>query len=296
MHIRWLFLSLLLAACAVKRGPVSDAPAAYTLSPPVVTKDVAYGPDPEQTLDLYRAAQGPTRHAPTYTVVFLHGGGYYLSDKTKEERYLQPYLKKGVTVVNLNYRLKRGIPLATEDLTLALNFLAAHRGAYPLNLHRLVLTGFSAGAHIASLVAVTTNDPTYPHPLAPGIGIAAVVNFSGPVGGLDVVEAVFMDHPEPVMHAIGVALFPETAGYAPKEVTRRYEPLTYWDPKDPPFFVWHGGQDDQVPPVTFERFVARLAQDPHKNTVLFVPEGHHSPSTAELDAAYQRILPFLDKL
>ena len=105
-----------------------------------------------------------------------------------------------------------------------------------------------------------------------------------------------MNHPMPVMKEIGLALFPETVGYAPREVTRQYEPLTYWDAHDPPFFVWHGGLDDQVPPATFEGFVARLQQNRQKNTVLFVPEGHHSPSATELDAAYQRIFPFLDKL
>jgi acetyl esterase/lipase len=57
-----------------------------------------------------------------FTVIFLHGGGYYLSDKSKEEKYIQPYLDKGMNVVNLNYRLKRGIPIATEDLTNALHF------------------------------------------------------------------------------------------------------------------------------------------------------------------------------
>ncbi|MCC3155492.1 alpha/beta hydrolase [Hymenobacter sp. BT770] len=264
--------------------------AAYT-----ITKDVAYGADKAQTFDLYLSAEAPKRHTKNYTIVFLHGGGYYLSDKAQEERYIRPYLKKGVTVVNLNYRLKQGIPVATEDLTLALNFLRAHPDAYPLNLDRVVLTGFSAGAHIGSLVAVTANDPTYPHPLAAGIRIAGVVNFSGPVGGLDVVETVFMNHPVPVMKAIGLALFPETIGYAPKEVTRQYEPLTYFDPQDPPFFIWHGGQDDQVPPVTFERFVGLLQQDQHKNTVLFVPEGHHSPNASELEEAYKRIFQFLDK-
>jgi acetyl esterase/lipase len=227
-------------------------------------------------------------------LVFLHGGGYYLSDKTKEERYIQPYLQRGVTVVNLNYRLKRGIPVATEDLTLALNFLAGHQGDYPLNLRRVVLSGFSAGGQIASMVAVTANDPTYPHPLAPGIGIAAVVNFSGPVGGLAVVESVFVNHSVPVMHDIGMALFPETHGHAPNSVTRQYEALTYLDPKDPPFFIWQGGQDDQVPPVTFVEFVKVLQQDTRKNVVLFLPEGRHSPSVGELEAAYKRIFAFLD--
>ena len=294
---RWLSRALfLLASCAVKQGPVADKTPAQTQAAYTITKDVPYGTDPAQTLDLYLAADGPKRRAQHYTVVFLHGGGYYLSDKAKEERYIQPYLKKGVTVVNLNYRLKRGIPLATKDLTFALNFLRAHQSAYPLNLSRVVLTGFSAGAHIASLVAVTANDPAYAHPLAPGIRIAGVVNFSGPVGGLDVVEAVFMNHPVPVMKEIGLALFPETVGYAPKDVTRQYEPLTYWDAHDPPFFVWYGGQDDQVPPVTFEGFVDRLQQNRQKNTVLFVAGGHHSPSATELEAAYQRIFPFLDNL
>ncbi len=294
-------VSMALASCSVKPATVADKTPAQASAPAqiqeayVVTKDVPYGSDQQQTLDLYLPAAAAKRPAENYTLVFLHGGGYYLSDKAREERYIQPYLKKGVMVVNLNYRLKRGIPVASEDLTLALNFLAAHRDAYPLNLKRVVLSGFSAGAHIASLVAVTANDPTYPHPLAPGIRIAGVVNFSGPVGGLDVVETVFMNHPEPIMKEIGLALFPETIGSAPLATTRQFEPLTYLDPRDPPFFIWHGGQDDQVPPGTFTRFVDQLRQDRKKNTVLLVPEGHHSPSASELTEAYKQIFEFLER-
>ncbi len=78
------------------------------------------------------------------------------------------------------------------------------KGAYPVNLQRVVRSGFSAGGHISSLVAVTANDPTCAHPLAPGIGIVAAVNFSGPVGGLDVVQKEFMDHSVPMMKEIGM--------------------------------------------------------------------------------------------
>lgn len=285
----------LLAACSSKTAPVADLTPAQALAQYAVMKDVAYGTDSQQTMDVYlpRDLKRPGR--PTYTVVFMHGGGYYISDKTREERYIRPYLQRGATVVNLNFRLKRGIPVASEDLTLALNFLAKQQGTFPMNLNRLVLTGFSAGGHISSLVAVTANDPTYPHPLAPGIGIAAVVNFSGPVGGLDVVEKVFMDHSVPLMKEIGMALFTETEGYAPKEMTRKYEPLTYLDAKDPPFFIWQGGLDDQVPPVTFAQFVEVLQRDKRKNAVLFVPNGRHSPSESEFTEAYKQIFEFLDK-
>ncbi len=288
-------LTSLLSGCSLQSGSVANMTPAQALATYAVSRDVAYGTDPQQTMDVYVPREGSRRRRPDYTLVFLHGGGYYLSDKTEEERYIQPYLQRGVTVVNLNYRLKRGIPVAMEDLTLALNFLQRQPATYAMNLQRVVLTGFSAGAHIASLVAVTANDPTYAHPLADGVGIAAVVNFSGPVGGLDVVEAVFMDNPVPIMKEIGMALFPETAGYAPKDVIRRYEPLTYLDPKDPPFFIWHGGQDDQIPPDTFTRFVQLLQQNKRKNEVLFVREGRHSPSASELETAYERIFEFLDK-
>ncbi len=288
-------LTVLLAGCSAKKAPVANMTPEQALATYGVTRDVAYGTDSEQTMDVYVPREASRGRRSSYTLVFLHGGGYYLSDKTKEERFIQPYLQRGVTVVNLNYRLKRGIPVAMEDLTLALNFLQGHQGTYPVNLQRVVLSGFSAGGHIASLVAVTANDPTYAHPLVAGVGIAAVVNFSGPVGGLDVVETVFMNDPAPIMKDIGLALFPETLGYAPRELTKRYEPLTYLDPKDPPFFIWHGGQDDQIPPSTFVQFVDVLQQHKRKNRVLFVPEGHHSPSASELGMAYQRIFEFLNK-
>ena len=285
----------LLGSCTVQLAGVPNQTPAQVQATYRVTKDVAYGTDKEQTLDMYLSPTANRLKQKNYTIVFLHGGGYYVSDKAREERYIQPYLKKGMNVVNMNYRIKRGVPLATEDLTYALNFLRANNAAYHLDLNRVIVTGFSAGAHIASLVAVTANDPAYSPKLASGIKIAGVVNFSGPVDGLDVVEKVFMSNDVLVMKAIGVALFPETTDYAPKEYIRKYEPITYFDKNDPPFFIWQGGKDDQVPPVTFEKFVALLQQNPQKNEVLFVPEGQHSPSAAELATAYQAIFEFLDK-
>lgn len=290
-----LAASIALSACSPKLAALADKTSEQVATAYRVTKDVAYGADKEQALDIYLSPTAKSLRNKDYTIVFLHGGGYYISDKAREERYIQPYLKKGLNVVNMNYRLKRGIPLASEDLTYALNFLRATNSTYHLNLDRVILTGFSAGAHIASLVAVTANDPAYTPKLASGIKIAGVINFSGPVDGLDVVEKVFMSNEVPVMKAIGLALFAESPDYAPKDYVRKYEPITYFDKNDPPFFIWQGGKDDQVPPVTFEKFVALLKQEPQKNEVLFIPEGQHSPNANELKDAYQKIFDFLDK-
>ena len=295
-NILYLSLSVLMAfsSCSAKLASIVDKTDEQIKTTYKVTKDVPYGADKEQTMDIYISENAKKLKNKNFTIVFLHGGGYYISDKSNEERYIQPYLKKGLNVVNMNYRLKRGIPIATEDLTNALNFLTTNHSTYQLNLGRVILTGFSAGAHIASMVAVTANDPAYPNKLADGIKISGVINFSGPVDGLDVVEKVFTSNEVPIMKEIGIALFP-SADYASKETVTKYEPITYFDKNDPPFFLWHGGKDDQVPAVTFEKFVDLLNKDKSKNVVLSLPEGLHSPKPSELNEAYKGIFNFLDK-
>lgn len=296
-HVLCLGFSALitLSSCSAQLTSIVDKTDEQIKTAYKVTKDVPYGADQEQTMDIYLSDNVKKLKDKNFTIVFLHGGGYYVSDKSKEERYIQPYLKKGMNVVNMNYRLKRGIPIATEDLTYALNFLKKNNSKYQLNLDRVILTGFSAGAHIASMVAVTANDPQYANKLDAGIKISGVINFSGPVDGLDVVEKVFMNNEVPIMKEIGNALFLPSTDYTPKSVTAKYEPITYFDKNDPPFFVWHGGKDDQVPTETFEKFVGLLTKDPSKNVVDFLPEGRHSPSTSELSDAYTEIFKFLDK-
>ena len=291
-----LSLSISLNSCTIKLASTVDRTNEQVKAIYKIKKDVSYGSDKEQTMDIYISEDAKKLGSKNFTIVFVHGGGYYVSDKSEEEKYIEPYLKKGLNVVNLNYRLKKGISIATEDLTNALNFLKSNNAIYQLNLDHVILSGFSAGAHIASNVGVSANNPEYPNKLLNGIKISGIINFSGPVGGLDVVEKVFMDNEIPIMKEIGNALFPSSVGYAPKEIISKYEPISYFDKNDPPFFLWYGGKDDQVPPITFEKFVALLNENKNKNVILFSPDGFHDPNTTELKNAYSGIFVFLDKL
>ena len=293
-----LLLSLLtiFSSCSVKLTSIPDKATEQIESTYKVIKDLSYGSDKEQVFDIYISEDAKQLRNNNFTIIFLHGGGYYVSDKSQEEKYIQPYLRKGLNVVNMNYRLKRGIPLATEDLTTALNFIKANNTTYQLNLDRVILTGFSAGAHIASNVGVSANNPEYQNKLVNGITISGIINFSGPVDGVDVVEKVFMDNEMPIMKEVGNALFPSSEGYAPKDLIAKYEPITYFDKNDPPFFLWHGGKDDQIPRPTFVKFVDLLNGNKKKNKVMFLPDGVHSPNATELTEAYDKIFIFLDKL
>ncbi|TLP70542.1 alpha/beta hydrolase [Maribacter sp. ACAM166] len=257
-----------------------------------IMKNVSYGTDAEQNMDIYLSKDAKSYGKNNYTIVFLHGGGYYLSDKSEDEKYIEPYLKKGLNVVNINYRLKKGIPIATTDLTNALNFLKANNNNYDLNLNNIIVTGFSAGAHIATNVGVSQNNPEYPNKLNNGITITGIINFSGLVDGLNVVEKIFSGNENEVFRDIGKALFPSNDSYELIEKIAVYEPVTYFDKNDPPIFLWHGGKDNQIPPETFEKFVPMLNKN--KDFVIYKLNGLHSPNEEELKNAYVEIFTFLD--
>ncbi|MBB4078034.1 acetyl esterase/lipase [Lewinella aquimaris] len=285
--------AMMLSSCATNLASLPDRSAGQIDASYTMHKDVAYGADPEQVMDIYLSKTAASFGKRNYTIVFLHGGAYYLSDKTEEEKYIEPYLRKGLNVVNLNYRLKRGITAATSDLPLALNFLQDHNEAYPLKLDNIIVTGFSAGAQIATNVGLAQNNPSFPDRLDPGIRIVGIINFSGPVDQLDVIEQIFVDHEYELFSAAGKALFPEE-GYAAPETVAVYEPVNYFDRNDPPVFLWHGGQDDQIPPDTFRAFTGKFRAE--KDVLQYVPEGKHSPTSEELAAAYAGIFAFLDAL
>lgn len=284
---------LMFASCSKDLTSITDKTEEQISATYQIEKDVAYGTDSEQNMDIYLSKEANSYGKNNYTIVFLHGGAYYLSDKRKEERYIEPYLKKGLNVVNMNYRLKRGIPMATKDLTNALNFLKANNNDYGLNLSNIIVTGFSAGAQIATNVGVSQNNSEYPNKLNGGIKITGVINFSGPVDGLDIVEKIFVDHEYELFSKAGNALFP-SEGYESKEKIAVYEPITYLDKNDPPIFIWHGGKDDQIPPETFIEFVELLNDE--KDFVDYNPDGLHSPNEIELKNAYKKIFTFLDEI
>lgn len=291
-----LLLTGLSSCTTVKLSSLPDISSQQVETSYRVIKDEAYGTDKQQKMDIYLSNTAEKLKDKNFTIIFLHGGGYYLSNKTEEEKYIQPYLKKGLNVVNVNYRLKRGIPLATEDLTNVINFLKTRNDTYKMNLDKIVLTGFSAGGHIASNVGVGTNNSNYPYPLDKGVKILAIINFSGPVDGLDVVEKVFIDNEMQLLKDVGNALFPSINGYTPKDTLIKYEPITYFDKNDPSFFLWHGGQDDQIPPTTFTKFVDKLNENKSKNFVILSPTGMHDPNADELKEAYKQIFSFLDRV
>ena len=114
---------------------------------------IAYGSDPLQILDIWRA-RGSTRAAPL--IVYVHGGGWKRGSKDNATGRFKPdhFPAQGYAFASINYRL---VPAATveqqaADVASAVKALVDRADALGIDRRRIVLMGHSAGAHLVALV------------------------------------------------------------------------------------------------------------------------------------------------
>ena len=132
------------------------------------TRELAYGGDPKQKLDLLVPANA-TR-APL--LLFVHGGGWSIGDKrTGAGVKAAHFTTEGWAFASTNYRL---VPQATveqqaADIASAIAWARTNAAANGLDPDTIVLMGHSAGAHLVALVGT---DPRYL--AAAGVPMAAI--------------------------------------------------------------------------------------------------------------------------
>jgi acetyl esterase/lipase len=167
-------LPALHAADALTRSKADvtfKAPARSEVMRPTLA-NVAYGRDPLQVLDFYRAESA----RPTPLVFFIHGGGWVAGDKAlvanREtlDQYLDKYLAAGISVVSINYRfstqaqvagVKPPVQWPLHDIARALQFVRSKAGEWNIDKARIGASGDSAGA-CSSLWLAFHNDLAEP--------------------------------------------------------------------------------------------------------------------------------------
>ena len=117
-------------------------------------RDLAYGTDPQQRLDVYLPAQA--KAAPIMFMV--HGGAWMIGDKGASafvSNKVAHWLPKGYILVSSNYRMSRQPnPLdQADDIARALAFVQSKAPSWGGDPARVLLLGHSAGAHLVSLLA-----------------------------------------------------------------------------------------------------------------------------------------------
>jgi acetyl esterase/lipase len=123
-----------------------------------VERELPYGDSPRQRLDVY-LPDGATK-APL--IFMVHGGGWSKGDKRQwrvVKNKATHWLGKGYIFVSANYQM---LPFAdpltqAEDIARALAFVQSRLDSWGGDSSRVIVMGHSAGAHLVSLLTVSTD-------------------------------------------------------------------------------------------------------------------------------------------
>jgi acetyl esterase/lipase len=247
-------------------------------------------------LDIYQP-RGLT--TPNPTLVYFHGGGWTGGSKEASSLTFLPYFEMGWTVVNVEYRLASVslAPAAVEDSLCALRWMYRNAAQYHFDLGKLVLTGNSAGGHLALTTGIIPAsaglERQCPGDRGPGpvsteeLKVAAIVNWYGIT---DVVE--LLDGPNRKAYAVAWLGSMDNR----EEVAKRVSPLTYVRPGIPPVLTVHGDADPTVPYTQAVRLRQALQKAGVSTELVTVPGGRHGNFTFDENVRiYTAIRTFLAK-
>ncbi len=217
-------------------------------------------------LDIYRPRGGevdgrPLQDAPV--LVQVHGGGWMIGSKEQQGQLLMNRMAaRGWVCVAINYRLapKHPFPAQIIDTKKALAWVKEHIASYGGDPSYVVVTGGSAGGHLAALAALTPGDATY----QPGFedadtSVAACVPFYGvyDMAGLTGDRAAIAMRDG----FLAPMVFKERADEEHIADFVHASPLAHVSRQAPDFFVLHGERDTLVSVRQARTFVKRLREE-----------------------------------
>jgi acetyl esterase/lipase len=240
------------------------------------TRDLAYGDHGRHNrLDIWRRADLPA-DAGAPVLVQVHGGAWMMGEKRGQAHPLMGHLaERGWVCVTINYRLspRAEWPDHIVDVKRALAWTKAHISEHGGDPSFVVITGGSAGGHLAALAAVTPDlaafQPGFEDAdtsVAAAVPFYGVYDFTNRDGSAGRALVPFLERR--VMHS---RLAENRA------VWEEASPMSHVGPDAPPFFVLHGVNDVLVPVEQARSFVRSL-RAVSRNPVVYaeLPRAHHA--------------------
>lgn len=302
-----MFFAHLIQGCVVNNGHDSTAtsvsalknqPGEYWSHRFSAQRNIAYGQLPRQTLDIYQQGQwqGPPKYfvpntAPIPTIIYIHGGAWHGGVKESTLWSLMPYIQKGWQVVNVEYRVGGNTaPQAADDVLLAMQWLAKHADEYAIDRKNIVISGDSAGGHLAlfaGLVATEQKNPAY---IGDKLTIKAIVNWFG-IADIGLLND-YLDDNNQWNYASRWAGNNDTL----ELIIADYSPLRYVNKQSPAVISIHGDADNVVPIEQSEVLHKKLSQAGVVNQLVRIKGGRHLGFTEpQFQDIYQQIFTFLNQ-
>jgi acetyl esterase/lipase len=289
------FLSLLIAADVY--GQMPEHIKSIFPEGTIFKQNIPYAGDTlkKHLLDIYLPANAT---ANTPVVIWLHGGAWMLNDKYADMSYMKNtvrgFIEKGYALASIDYRHSTTavFPAQIQDCNQALQFLYDNASTYKLDKNKFALIGFSAGGHLASLLALSANNNTpgfYPAKKKSTFQLTCVFDFYGP---FDLLMMAALSDPEATFDPLSRLL-----GASPlkrPDLAKVASPSSYVDKNDPPFFIVQGEKDQSVPYQQSVLLKAYLDQAGVKNELTIVKDAPHYGVMFDTEDIRTKLFAFLD--
>ncbi|HTM51762.1 MAG TPA: alpha/beta hydrolase [Bryobacteraceae bacterium] len=283
MWIKKRVLVSILLGVARAQSPIDHRSSGPAVIPDSVSveSNIAYDQYKETVLDVL-APKAPSKQKRP-GVILIHGGGWVNGTKEARVEYAAlKYVENGFVVANVEYRLAKAAtaPAAVTDVLKAAQWFRNNARKYNVDPKRIIVTGDSAGGHLALMVAMTPKSAK----LGPPAKVAAVVNFYGITDVDDQLEG-------PHMQKYAVTWVPEQAGR--HELAKRVSPMTYVRKDLPPILTLHGDVDKTVPYEHGAKLTRALKEAGADARLITVSGSGHGFQKAILDEQFPHIFAFL---
>ena len=247
--------------------------------------NVAYGPDPQQVMDIYLPAS--RRADSTKVLVLIHGGAWIAGDKTDFASEIDSLKVRlpDYGIFNINYRLSNGtfniFPTQEQDVQAAVRYIYGKASDYQVST-KMVLMGASAGGHLAMLQGYKDSVPVRAKAIVSFFGPSNLVDmYINPVGGNPLLSAG-------LAQAVGNTLIQDPVIYISSS------PINFIRSTSPPTILLHGGLDPLVRPTQSSNVSALLTLFGVPNQYVFYPTGGHGNwDAATLTDAFNKVQAFL---
>jgi acetyl esterase/lipase len=225
-------------------------------------------------LDVYRHRDHATG-CPT--LLQIHGGAWILGSKNEQGIPLMVHLaSRGWVCASADYRLspRATFPDHIVDLKRAIQWIREHGPEYGADPDFLVVTGGSAGGHLAALVALTPNAPEY----QPGFedadtSVAGCVAF---YGVYDFTDRNHVWRHDGLLRLLERRVMKVRFAEDPKTFENA-SPIARIRPDAPPFVVLHGSHDTMVPVGEARHFVEQFRRtSPSPIVYAEIPGAQHA--------------------
>jgi acetyl esterase/lipase len=262
----------------------------------VFHQNISYANDTLQKhlLDIYLP---PNAKKDLPLIVWIHGGAWMLNDKYADMSYMKntvkAFIDSGYALASINYRYSTDsvFPAQIEDCNQAIEFLYQHASAYNINKNKIAVIGFSAGGHLASLLALSNNNNVKQFSSVPiHFKIKLALDFYGPSDFI-----MLASNPDTAINSTGnpVSILLGALPVDRPDIAKLASPVTYIDKNDPPFLIVQGEKDESVPNTQSKILHSWLTLNGVKNDLIIVPNAPHYGEMFDAEYIREKVFEYL---